>query len=244
MTKTTATDESTIRAKQAVASAVAKRVRPDMVIGLGTGSTTALAIAELGRRVREEGLSIVGIPTSFSAAKLGHREKIPIRGPSEVARIDLALDGADEVDPQLQLIKGGGAAHTQEKVVARFADQFLVLVDDSKLVPVLGATFAVPVEVLALAEYWVAEAIKGLGGEPQLRYGTGKDGPVVTDHGNLVIDAKFARIDDLHQLGAALDAIPGVIAHGLFIDLADEVYVGQRNDGTVRILQRQHLMRH
>jgi ribose 5-phosphate isomerase A len=225
-----------LEARRKVGLAGAALARDGMIVGLGTGSTAAFAIEEIGRRVREEKLALVGVPTSWSAAELARRAGIEVRGVSEVPRIDLALDGADEVGPRLALIKGGGAAQTQEKVVAADAARFVVLVDDSKVVARLGERWPVPIEVLAFALRPVQHALERLGAHPELRKGSGKDGPVVTDHGNLVLDAKFPGIDDAAALARELDAIPGIVEHGLFVDLADEVLVGSRQDGTVRRL--------
>ncbi len=221
-------------ARRQVGRAAAALVRSGMVVGLGTGSTAACAIEEIGRRVREEKLDVVGVPTSWSAAELARRAGITVRAIGAVPRIDLALDGADEVGPRLALIKGGGAAHTQEKIVAQDAERFVVLVDEGKLVTRLGEKWPVPVEVLAIALRPVMRALERLGAKPELRVGSGKDGPVVTDHGNLVVDAKFPGIDDPAALARELDSIPGVVEHGLFVGIADEALIGSLRDGTVR----------
>lgn len=223
-----------LEARRKVGLAAAALVESGMVVGLGTGSTAAFAIAELGRRKREEGLAIVGVPTSWSAAELARQAGLEVRTLNDVDRVDLALDGADEVSPQLALIKGGGAAHTQEKIVATAASRFVVLVDDGKLVDVLGVKWAVPLEVLPIALRAVERTLAALGAVPQLRKGGGKDGPVITDHGNLVVDAKFPSIPDPVALARTLDGIPGLLEHGLFVDLADLVLVGSRADGSVR----------
>lgn len=224
-------------AKRKVGIAAAALVRSGMVVGLGTGSTAAFAIAELGRRVREEGLAITGVPTSWSAAELARRAGLELRTVNDVARIDLAIDGADEVGPDLSLIKGGGAAHTQEKIVAAAAERFVVVVDESKVVARLGVKWPVPIEVLAIALRPVERALERLGAKPQVRTAAGKDGPVVTDLGNLVVDAKFDGIDDAAALARELDSIPGLVEHGLFVGLADEVLVGSTTSGELRTLR-------
>jgi ribose 5-phosphate isomerase A len=145
--------------------------------------------------------------------------------------MDVAIDGADEVDPNKNLIKGGGAAHTQEKIVDSLADQFIVVVDSSKLVDRLGSTFLLPVEVLPMAITPVMRAIEKLGGKPELRMGVKKAGPVVTDQGNLVIDVKFDSIDNPAELEKNLNNIPGVLENGLFVGVADIILVGEINDG-------------
>jgi len=226
--------EAAAAAKAAAARAGAEQVESGMVVGLGTGSTTALCIEELGRRSRQDGLRFVGIPTSYSAARLGRQAGLDVRTLEDVEKIDLALDGADEVGPDLNLIKGGGAAHTQEKVIATMAERFVVLVDDSKLVARLGAAFPVPLEVLGFALRPVLRAVASLGGEAQVRVGSGKDGPVISDRGNPIVDAAFPGIEDPASLASRLDAIPGLVAHGLFVSLADEVLIGMRSDGSVQ----------
>ena len=205
-------------------------------VGLGTGSTTAFAIAALGRRVREDGLQIVGTPTSFAAERLARTHGAPLATLDEFAALDIAFDGADEVDPDLILIKGRGAAHTREKVVAALAERFVVLIDPSKLVERLGTRMPVPVEVLPMAATPVMRALERLGAQPTLRMGRSKDGPVVSDQGFWIIDARFDGIDDPAALDRALLAIPGVLDHGLFIDIATDVLVGEPG-GAVRHLQ-------
>jgi len=212
--------------KKQVGIAAAQRVQSGMIVGLGTGSTAAFAIAELGRRQREEGLTIIGVPTSFSAAVQAKQEGIPIRTIDQVDSVDLAIDGADEVDPQKNLIKGGGAAHTLEKIVDGRANSFLVVVDESKLVAHLGA-FPLPVEVLPVAVYGVMAELAKLGATSEIRMGVKKDGPVITDHGNFVVDAQFSTIPDPGALEKNINNIPGVLENGLFVNLVTEVLVGK-----------------
>ena len=230
------------RAKQAAGEAAAALVTPGMTLGLGTGSTTAFALNAIGRRVREEGLDVRGIPTSFAAERLARQHGVPLttldalsaeRSAPEPLKLDLALDGADEVDPRLHLIKGRGAAHTREKIVAALADRFVVLADPSKLVDRLGTSMPVPVEVLPMAEPAVRRSLQGRGAEVTLREGQAKDGPVVTDQGLWVLDARFpGGIEDPQAIAAWLSALPGVLDHGLFLGLADRVLIGQA-DGSV-----------
>lgn len=229
-------------AKRAAGEAAAALVESGMRLGLGTGSTTAFAIEAIGRRVREQDLDVVGVPTSFAAERLARHYGVPLvildelgldhLAPGEAA-LDLALDGADEVDPALNLIKGRGAAQTREKVVASLAARFVVLIDPSKEVDQLGTTMPVPVEVLPMAEAAVARALRGLGGEPVLRMGQKKDGPVVTDQGFWVLDTRFDGIPEAVVLAGALKQIPGVLDHGLFVGMATDVLVGEP-DGSVR----------
>lgn len=218
--------------KQEVGKAAAARVQSGMIVGLGTGSTTAYAIESLGDRLKSGDLKdIKGIPTSFQASVLAKQYGIPLTTLDEVDHIDIAIDGADEVDPQHNLIKGGGAAHTREKIVDALAEQFIVVVDSSKIVDRLGSTFPVPVEVIPLAMTPVMRAIEKLGGKPELRMGVKKAGPVITDQGNMVIDVKFDSIDNPGELEKTLNNIPGVLENGLFVGVTDLVLVGEVVDG-------------
>jgi ribose 5-phosphate isomerase A len=218
--------------KQEVGKAAAGRVKSDSIVGLGTGSTTAYAIEYIGDRLSKgEIKNIVGVPTSFQAEVLAKKYGIPLTTLDAIDRIDIAIDGADEVDPNKNLIKGGGAAHTREKVVDSLAELFIVVVDSGKLVEQLGSTFLLPVEVIPMAVTPAMRAIEKLGGKPELRMGVKKAGPVVTDQGNLVIDVKFDRIDDPATLEKTLNNIPGVLENGLFVGVADIILVGEVKDG-------------
>lgn len=218
-------------AKQAAGEAGTALVESGMRVGLGTGSTTACALRALGRRLREGDLTdVTGVPTSFAAERLARAEGIPLTTLEEERGLDLALDGADEVDPALDLIKGRGAAHTREKIVAGEAARFVVLADPSKEVERLGTQAPVPVEVVPLAAGPVTRLLEEAGAsDVRLRTGAGKDGPVVTDQGLWVIDAHFAPtgVPDPQALADALDRRPGVLEHGLFLKRATDVLLGQ-----------------
>jgi ribose 5-phosphate isomerase A len=225
--------------KQEVGKAAANLVVSNTIVGLGTGSTTAYAIEYIGARLKNGEISnIQGIPTSFQAEVLAKQYGIPLTTLDAVDHIDIAIDGADEVDPQKNLIKGGGAAHTREKIVDSLAAQFIVVVDSSKLVEKLGSTFKLPVEVIPMAMTPVMRAIAELGGKPELRMGIRKAGPVITDQGNMVIDVEFDSIPDPAALEKTLNNIPGVLENGLFVGVTDLVLVGEVIDGkpTVREL--------
>jgi ribose 5-phosphate isomerase A len=218
--------------KQEVGRAAANLVQSDSVVGLGTGSTTAYAIQYIGERLQNGEIgNIVGVPTSFQAQVLARKYGIPLTTLDVIDKMDIAIDGADEVDPAKNLIKGGGAAHTQEKIVDSLADIFVVVVDGGKLVDKLGSTFLLPVEVLPMAMTPVMRKLASLGGKPQLRMGIKKAGPVVTDQGNLVIDVKFESIDDPAGLEKTINNIPGVLENGLFVGVADIILVGEIVDG-------------
>ncbi|MEQ8463246.1 ribose-5-phosphate isomerase RpiA [Coleofasciculus sp. E1-EBD-02] len=218
--------------KQEVGKAAAERVQSGTIVGLGTGSTTAYAIQYIGDRIKKGDLKdIKGIPTSFQAEVLAKEHGIPLTSLDAVDHIDVAIDGADEVDPQKNLIKGGGAAHTREKVVDSLANQFIVVVDSGKLVERLGSTFKLPVEVIPMAYAPVMRAIEKLGGKPELRMGVKKAGPVVTDQGNMVIDVTFDSMDNPGELEKTINNIPGVLENGLFVGVANVVLVGEVKDG-------------
>ncbi|MEL4898292.1 ribose-5-phosphate isomerase RpiA [Crocosphaera sp. Alani8] len=214
--------------KQEVGKAAAARVKSDSIVGLGTGSTTAYAIQYIGERLQSGDLkNIVGVTTSFQAEVLARKYNIPLSTLDVVDRIDIAIDGADEVDPQKNLIKGGGAAHTQEKIVDSLAEEFVVVVDGGKLVDKLGSTFLLPVEVIPKAVVPVMRKLEQLGGKTELRMGVKKAGPVVTDQGNLVVDVKFESIDDPATLETTINNIPGVLENGLFVGVTNVVLVGE-----------------
>ncbi|MCP9809795.1 ribose-5-phosphate isomerase RpiA [Cyanobium sp. HWJ4-Hawea] len=221
------------RMKQAVAEAAIEQIRDGMVLGLGSGSTAALMIRALGAKLqRGELKDIVGVTTSFQGEVLAAELGIPLQSLNAVNRIDLAIDGADEVDPSLQLIKGGGACHVQEKLVARRAERFVVVVDSTKLVDTLNLGFLLPVEVLPGAWRQVQAELQELGGVAELRMAVRKAGPVVTDQGNLVLDVKFGGgIGDPEGLEKEINNLPGVLENGLFVNLTDQVLVGEIVDG-------------
>jgi len=218
--------------KQEVGKAAANRVQSNSIVGLGTGSTTAFALQYIGERLQKGELTnVVGVPTSFQAEVLARQYGIPLTTLDVIDHIDIAIDGADEVDPQKNLIKGGGAAHTREKIVDALADFFLVVVDSGKLVEKLGSTFLLPVEVNPKAVTPVMRALAKLGGKPELRMGIRKAGPVVTDQGNLVIDVKFEAIANPAELEKTINNLPGVLENGLFVGVTDLVLVGEIIDG-------------
>ena len=228
--------------KQAVAEAAVEQFRDGMIVGLGSGSTAALMIQGLGQRLASGQLKdIVGVTTSFQGEVLAAELGIPLLSLNAVDRIDLAIDGADEVDPSFQLIKGGGACHVQEKLVAARADRFIVVVDSTKLVDHLNLGFLLPVEVLPGAWRQVQQQLTGMKGAAELRMAQRKAGPVVTDQGNLVLDVRFnGGIADPVALEREINNIPGVLENGLFVNLADDVLVGEVSDGVagVRSLEK------
>ncbi len=216
--------------KEAVGRYVAEMVEDGTTLGLGTGSTAACAIEAIGRRLQSGELRVEGVATSFAAERLARKWRIPLTSLDEVPELDLAFDGADEVDRDLNLIKGRGAAHTREKVVAAAAARFVVLVDSSKQVGALGSRMPLPVEVLPMAVAPVGRRLEKLGATVVLRQGINKDGPVVTDQGFWILDARFEPIVDAERLDRELNAIPGVLGHGLFVGMATDVLIGRSTD--------------
>ncbi len=223
--------------KLAVANAAVDQIQDGMILGLGSGSTAALMIKALGAKLASGEFSeVIGVPTSFQGEVLAAELGIPLTNLNAVNRIDLAIDGADEVDPSFNLIKGGGACHVQEKLVASLSERFVVVVDSSKIVERLNLEFLLPVEVLPGAWKQVETELLKLGGSSVLRMAQFKAGPVVTDQGNLVLDVKFSQgIHDPRKLEMNINNIPGVLENGLFIDLVDEVLVGEINSGVVGV---------
>lgn len=214
--------------KQAAARAAIQLVESGNIVGLGSGSTATFAIQFLAERVRS-GLKIVGIPTSKATKQLAEQLGIPLTTLDKNPVLDIDIDGADEIDPRLNLIKGGGGAMLREKVIASASKRFVVVAESTKLVPHLGK-FPLPVEVISFAESLVQRRIETLGAQATLR--TRKDGGVyVTDEGHHILDCNFGEIADPPALNAELHEIPGVVEHGLFIGLAEMAFVGK--DGSV-----------
>ena len=215
--------------KQIVADAAINEVESDMILGLGSGSTAALMIKSLASQIRSGKLqNIKGVATSFQSEVLALELGIPLVDLASVSQIDLAIDGADEVDPGFQLIKGGGACHVREKLVAHKANHLLIVVDESKIVQNLNQSFPLPVEVLPNAWKQIQEELSKMNGSSTLRMATKKAGPVVTDQGNLILDVIFSEgIKNPNEIEMSINNIPGVLENGLFVDLTDQVLVGK-----------------
>ena len=215
--------------KTIVADAAIKEVESEMILGLGSGSTAALMIKSLADEIHSGKLKhIRGVATSFQSEVLALELDIPLIDLASVSRIDLAIDGADEVDPAFQLIKGGGACHVREKLVASKAEKLLIVVDESKMVQNLNKTFPLPVEVLPNAWKQVKDMISEMDGCSTLRMAQKKAGPVVTDQGNLILDVLFNDgIKNPKDIERSINNIPGVLENGLFVDITDKVLVGK-----------------
>ncbi len=230
--------------KKTAAAMALGHVHDGMALGLGSGSTAEWFVRLLGERIRNEGLTIACAATSKRTESLAREQGIPLRPLDDFERLDLTVDGADEIDPALDLIKGGGACHLIEKIVATASDRLIIIADESKLVPVLGA-FPLPVEIATLG--WgttmrrLDEALADLspsrqGGDIPLTRRLNnqhKDDPVLTDEGNYIIDCHMGRIENAAALAAALNAIPGVVEHGLFLGMASRALIGS-TDGSAR----------
>jgi ribose 5-phosphate isomerase A len=199
-------------------------IKDGMIVGLGTGSTVEYSLKKLGKLVRE-GLDIKGIPTSIHTMRIAKEENIPLTTLEENPEIDITIDGADEVDSNLNLIKGGGGALTREKMIAFNSQKLIIVVDDSKVVKALGIDFALPVEVTKFG--WTATKIflEKFGCEVKLRNVMGNE-PFITDNGNYILDCEFERIENPPQMEVDINMIPGVVENGLFIGLASEIIVG------------------
>ena len=228
------------RAKQAAADRAVDFVQDGMRLGLGTGSTAAFMVRRLGERVRDEGLRVVGVPTSTRTAEQARAEGLRVVTLDQAGWLDLTIDGADEFDPELTLIKGAGGAHLREKVVAAASDRMIVIADPGKRVARLGA-FCLPVEVLAFGLASTERHLRGLladlgyGEKPISRRMAGAV-PFVSDEGNAILDLHLGTIADARTLAQALNQIPGVVENGLFIGMSDLVVIGH-SDGTSELIE-------
>jgi ribose 5-phosphate isomerase A len=223
------------RMKREAGYRAAGMVEDGMVIGLGTGSTTMYAMERLSGLV-EEGLRIQGVPTSFQTEMYARQLQIPLTTLDAYPELDLAIDGADQVDPSLRLIKGRGAAMTREKCVAAATGELLIVVDASKCVRSLSG--AVPLEVIPFALHPVILGIRAIGGIPELRNGIKKDGPVITDNGNFILDCSFGEIPEPERLEGVLTLMPGVLSCGLFCEFVEKTTVVVGGEDGCRTLKR------
>jgi len=223
-------------ARKAASKEALKQVKDGFVIGLGSGTTMELFMNELAHKIKLEELDVLAVPSStqveLKAASLG----IKLTSLNEHPRLDLAIDGADQVEVKtLNLVKGGGAALTREKIVDSSAKKLIIIVDEEKLTERI--TCPIPLEVMQFGVKATIEKIAEIGGKPKLREGSGKAGPIVTDNGNFIVDVEFEEISNLEEINYKLKIIPGVIETGLFLKMVDEVYVGEKN-GKTRVLTK------
>ena len=216
--------------KQRAGFRAAEFVESGMVVGLGTGSTTEHAVKRIAKRLKAGELkNIVGIPSSVRTEKLAQELNIPLVGFDIHPQIDITIDGADEVDPDLNLIKGGGGALLREKVVAQASMRNIIIIDDSKLVAKLGTGWALPIEVIPFARYTEEAFLSTIGGSVTLRKND-DDTPYRTDQNNVILDANFGPMDDPFRLAAQLNERAGIVEHGLFLGLATDVLVARQGD--------------
>ena len=214
--------------KKIAAEKATENVKSGMVVGLGTGSTVYYALLKLGDRVRE-GLDIVGIPTSAGTEKIAIAQQIPLTTLASHPTIDLTIDGADEVDAHLNLIKGGGAALVREKIIANASKKILIVVDESKVSRVLGTTFPLPVEIVRFGWEATQAEINRICGNSTLRLAPTQDGnqqPLITDNGNYILDCHFDGIPAPEKVELQLNNIPGVVENGIFVNRADKIIIG------------------
>jgi len=224
-------------AKKNAAQKAVGLIEDGWIVGLGSGSTVAYAVSSLGRRVREEKLNVLVVPTSYQTFFMAVKEGIRVTTLDEYSTLNLTIDGADEVDKNLNLIKGGGGALTREKIVAFASEKYVVIVDETKLVENLGLKNPVPIEVLPFASSLVEKELRKTWEKVKLREGKGKVGPVVTDNGNFIIDLYCGEIKEPEKLNMKLKNIPGVVETGLFLGMTDILYVGKK-DGEVQVLRK------
>lgn len=210
--------------KEQLAQEIAKRAKNGQVIGVGTGSTVDAALEGLGEKVKKEGLQLSFVTTSHQSAWRCESLGLCVLYPGYRGQIDWGFDGADEVDEQLRLIKGKGAAMLQEKILARRCQNFLIIIEQHKLVKKLGEVCPIPIEVIPQALSHVEQELKKLGASTwQVRSGSGKHGPTISENSNLIVDAKFAKIED--ALESKIKNIVGVVESGLFVNYTREVLV-------------------
>lgn len=214
-------------AKQRAAQEAVKWIHHGQVIGLGTGSTIYYVLEELGRRIQEENLQIKGVSTSIQSSQLATNFRIPLVTLNEYPRIDVVIDGADQVDPKFNLIKGMGGALTREKIVASAASTMIIVVDETKMTPCLGLDQVVPVEVLPFAEQLVGQRLKKLA-KRVIRRTASDTQPYITDNSNYILDIDFGEINAPESLEKQVKSLPGVIEVGLFIDMVDVVCIGKQ----------------
>lgn len=224
--------------KQLVAIQAASRVQNEMLVGLGTGSTANFFIDELARRQQEEGLSITTVASSTISAQRAQSLGLPIVALEHINEIDLYVDGADEITPDMTLLKGRGSDLVKEKLLAKSAKAFIVVADKSKCVNKIGTNFAIPIEVTPFAWQLALKSLQNIGATGSLRPNAAKDGFWITSHGSYVFDMQFDQSIDATTLNALINNIPGVVEHGIFLELADEILIS--NNGHVSSISSKH----
>ncbi|MGR8979157.1 MAG: ribose-5-phosphate isomerase RpiA [Gammaproteobacteria bacterium] len=217
--------------KELVAQHAAWHIKDGMIVGLGTGSTANCFIKALADRYHNDGLKISTVASSVISSTIAKEHGLPLLAMEHITRLDVYVDGADEVAPDLTLLKGRGADLVREKILAMASKSFWVIIDPGKWVDVIGAHYPIPVEVVPFAWQLVKESLEKIGGKAELRKNTNKDGLFVTSHGSLVLDVVFPEDNDSQTLNTLLNGIPGIVEHGIFSGLASAVYCG--NNGQI-----------
>jgi len=231
--------EPLIPGKVAAAMEAVELVEDGMVIGIGSGTTVEIFLRELGRRIKEEEIDVLGVPSSYQSKLLAVEAGIALVDLIECPELDLCIDGADEVDRRLNAIKGGGGALTREKIVAYASEEVVFIVDERKVVETLS--YPVPVEVIPFSLGYVLGELRrlvkdyGSNGDVYIRQGTGKLGPVVSDNGNFILDCEFGEIEDPGELETEIKIVPGVVECGIFTNVADRVIVGRDGGETYEL---------
>ncbi len=223
--------------KNAAFKAIEENVKQDMILGIGSGSTVVYAVEAIAEINKNNKLNLKCIPTSFQSRQLIVENGLTLVSLDQYPEIDLDIDGADEIDNALNLIKGGGGCLVQEKIVASASKKLVIIADYTKKSDYLGENWkkGVPIEIIPLAHVPITKRLEKLGGSPVLRMAQAKAGPVVSDNGNFIIDVDFGKIDNPSDLNMKLLKIPGVVDTGLFVSMASKAYIGQK-DGTVLTL--------
>jgi len=217
------------KAKKLAALKAVKHIKNGFILGIGSGTTVAYAIEEIGRLVHTGKLHVLGVPSSHQSYLLALQCGIPMTTLGEHPQLDLTIDGVDQVDKNLNLIKGLGGALTREKIISSVSKLNIRITDETKLTEKLGASHSVPIEIFPFAYSLVKSRLTEIGGKSKLREGNGKIGPAITDNGNFILDVDFGPIENPKELDTKVKTTPGVIETGLFINMADIVYVGTRN---------------
>jgi ribose 5-phosphate isomerase A len=215
--------------KRKAALEAVKHIKSGLVVGLGSGSTAAIAIEEIGNKIKREKIHVLGIPTSYQSFMLATKHHIPTTTLEEHPILDVTIDGADQIDGELNLIKGMGGALAREKILAYSSKQNIIVADEGKVVETLGEKDQpVPIEIVPFAIPLVVRRLKIMKGKPVIREGNGKVGPVITDNGNVIADTEFGLIPKPKKLDRELKAIPGVVETGIFVGTASLAYIGKR----------------
>ncbi|MFX1363702.1 MAG: ribose 5-phosphate isomerase A [Promethearchaeota archaeon] len=225
--------------KNAAIKAVEENIKKNMIVGIGSGSTVVYAVKRLGKLNKEKALKIKCIPSSFQAYQLILENNLELGSLEQYPKIDVDIDGADEFDKNLNLIKGGGGCLVQEKIIASNSKQLIIIVDFRKKSDILGSNWkrGIPIEVIPMSYFPIMKKIKMEGGNPVLRMAQSKSGPLITDNGNFIIDADFGEINNPNELNLKLLNIPGVVDTGLFLNITTKIYVGLE-DGNVLTLTK------